>query len=436
MSENLTIRLGSHATDTIHWLINSSVEDEVIASGELRNAENLSQLTTEAEHRNVVILLPGCDFIFKRLAIPGKSTKAIEQAAPYLLEDDIAQGVEQLFFAYQSTGKISEPVISDNNAKQDANCFLVAVDKKLMHQWQTWLAAADIDYTAMLPDVLAMPHNPNSFSAINIDGQITVRQGLWQGCTLDIDAWQVISKQWQQQNEDNADNEDHDVINIDVYSPLPRCPENLTLNVMAEELPLALMAQQLKGSFFNLLQGEFLPKKAKSAFRANWLWASIFVGCALLLNMGVKGLKLIDLNAQIAQTDEKVIQTFKVAFPKTKRVKINTVRSQLKRELAKLGSASDYQFGFLAMLAQTRPAFSAVPELVPDSLKFDSKRKELRIQASASDYKYFDRFKTILDKTTFKVVSGAQNNQDNGVSSSFIITAVDASKSKNSRQGK
>jgi len=434
MSENLTIRLGSHATDTIHWLITSSVEDEVIASGELRNAENLSQLTTEAQQRNVVILLPGCDFTFKRLAIPGKSTKAIEQAAPYLLEDDIAQGVEQLFFAYQSNGKVSEPVISDNNAKQEANCFLVAVDKKLMQQWQTWLAVADIHYTAMLPDILAMPYNPKGFSAINLDGQITVRQGLWQGCTLDIDAWEVISKQWQQQNEDNEDQ--HDVISIDAYSPLPRCPENLTLNIMAEELPLALMVRQLKGSFFNLLQGEFQPKKANSAFRTNWLWASIFVGCALLLNMGIKGLKIVDLNAQIAQTDEKVIQTFKVAFPKTKRVKINTVRSQLKRELAKLGSASDHQLGFLGMLAQTRPAFSDVPELVPDSLKFDSKRKELRIQASASDYKYFDRFKTIMDKTSFKVVSGAQNKQDNGVSSSFIITAVDAGKSKKSRQGK
>ena len=91
MSENLTIRLGSQATDTIHWIINSSVEDEVIASGQLRHVDNLSQLTAEAEHRNVIILLPGCDFIFKCLAIPGTSAKAIQQAAPYLLEDDLTQ---------------------------------------------------------------------------------------------------------------------------------------------------------------------------------------------------------------------------------------------------------------------------------------------------------------------------------------------------------
>jgi general secretion pathway protein L len=435
MSENLTIRLGSQATDTIHWIINSSVEDEVIASGQLRHVDNLSQLTAEAEHRNVIILLPGCDFIFKCLAIPGTSAKAIQQAAPYLLEDDLTQSVEQLFFAYESDKNIPEKVISDNNPKQDANCFLVAVDKGLMAQWQTWLAAADIHYSAMLPDILAMPHNAEAYSAINIDNQIIVRQGLWKGCTLDLGAWAVISAQWQAQNENNEEEAVH-TISINAYSTLPDYADNLPLNPMAEELPLALMVKQLKGSFFNLLQGEFQPKKPKSAFIQNWLWAAVFLGCALLVNMGAKGIRIIELNAQQTQVNEKIVQTFKVAFPKSKRVKINNVRSQLKRELVKLGGSGSEQAGFLAMLSELRQAFSDVPELKPDSLKFDGKRQELRLQATSSDYKYFERFKNMLDKTSLNTAVGAQKNLEDSVTGSFTITAAGAGKSENNRRGK
>jgi general secretion pathway protein L len=297
----------------------------------------------------------------------------------------------------------------------------------------------------MLPEILAMPHNPNGYSAINIDGQIVVRQGLWQGCTLDVDAWEIISAQWlkHNQNADQSENQNADTdkpseitdtFSIDAYSTLPHCAENLPLNVKTEELPLALMAQQLKGNFFNLLQGDFKPKKTTSAFKQTWLWAVVFMGCALLVNLGVKGVKIMELNAQTDRINEKIIQTYKVAFPKTKRVKINTIRSQLKRELGKIGASGDQQSGFLPMLMLIRPAFSDVPELKPDSLKFEGKREELRIQATASDYKYFESFKGIIDKTSLTIVPGSQNNNENGVSGSFIITA--ASADKNKRKGK
>ena len=43
--EQLLVRLGANYTDPISWLVYSKTEDEIIASGELPSAEDLSTLT-------------------------------------------------------------------------------------------------------------------------------------------------------------------------------------------------------------------------------------------------------------------------------------------------------------------------------------------------------------------------------------------------------
>ncbi|MDO6654196.1 type II secretion system protein GspL, partial [Colwellia sp. 1_MG-2023] len=48
MAETLYIRLGSQAQDEISWLIFNTLEQEIIASGVLPHAEQLSELTEKA----------------------------------------------------------------------------------------------------------------------------------------------------------------------------------------------------------------------------------------------------------------------------------------------------------------------------------------------------------------------------------------------------
>ena len=117
MLETLYIRLGSHSQDTIHWLIWANTQQEIIASGTLDNASQLTELTEKSQQRQVVSFIPGCDVAIKSLKVPGNSPKAIRLAAPYMLEDDLAQEVESLFFAYSS--------IKTN--EQGDNCFIAAV---------------------------------------------------------------------------------------------------------------------------------------------------------------------------------------------------------------------------------------------------------------------------------------------------------------------
>ncbi len=423
MAEILYIRLGSKAEDIIHWLVFSSVEQVVIASGELKNAEQLCELTEKANQRLVNILVPSSDVLLKRLTVPGKSPRAVRQAVPYMLEDDLAQDVEELFFAYADLP----------TDEQDHNCFTAVVEHAQIQRWLTWLRDANIKASSILPEVLALPQTPNKWTAIAIgqvgNEQVIVRQSTWQGFTLDAITWWLQCETLGQ--EENSSEGKDETVEIEAYSPLANS-DKLNVSAMPEELPLALMARHYSKSAFNLLQGQYKVKSQHGNLLRYWLSAAGIAACALLLSLGYKGAQLWQLNAQLDKVEHEIITTYKNAFPKTKRVRVSTIKSQLNQKLAVLGGGSDSE-GFLAVLAKVQPAFSKVPALKPSSLKFDGKRQELRLQATANGYQHFEQFKSALESADLTVKQGAQKNQGELVSGSFsIVNKANTSKQKNS----
>ncbi|XPF92650.1 type II secretion system protein GspL [Colwellia sp. RE-S-Sl-9] len=422
MSETLFIRLGSQEHDPIQWLIWSDQQHEVIASGDLHHASDLTHLTEKAEQRKVVGFVPASAIALKRLKVPAKSTRAMQAAAPYMLEDDLAQDVESLFFAY---GNVSKD-------KDDNNCFTAAVDREQLIRWKTWLSQADIKCKTLIPDVLAMPFTEGQWSAITLNNQILLRQGIWQGLVVEANVWALISQQWVNTKTkeldaselEQVDDENEDPINISInaYATLPETL-NIDVNAMPEELPLALLAQHVDTKLVNLLQGEFQVKEKRSANYSTWLWVAGIAAIALVTNVALKGAELIKLNNQTAAIEKEIIQVYKDAFPLTKKVRISTIKSQLNRKLSEVGGTASSQGDFLVMLNKVEPAFSEVTVLKPESMKFDAKRNELRVQAVSTNYQSFEKFKLALEKQDLSVSQGAQNNLDDQVSGSFTISA-------------
>jgi general secretion pathway protein L len=431
VTETLFIRLGSQVHNTIHWLVvaeTSNNAQEIIASGELKDAQQLSELTSKAEQRQVKVLVPGCDVLLKSLKVPAKSSRAMRLATPYMLEDSLAEDVEQLFFAYAD--------LPDDI--QGNNCFTAVVAHKQMEQWLSWLTDAEIYTQYILPDVLAMPHTEEGWSAITLGNtnqeQVIVRQHIWQGFTLDAVIWQL---QWQafsaeqsEQSEEVDGSEQPISVFIEAYSPLAYS-EKLNISQKSEELPLALMAMNYgsKLNRFNLLQGQYQVKESRSNVGRQWLWVAGVAIFAVLLSVGHKSIQLWQLNAKQEQVKQSIVSTYKQAFPKIKRVRVATIKSQLNRQLALLGGVGDRE-GFLAMLAKVQPAFTKVPALKPESLKFDGKRQELRIQATAKDYQAFEQFSIALTAVNLTVKQGSQSNQGEQVTGSFSITNKAVNKNK------
>ena len=135
MNERLIIRLASSASEINYWLIWSDSENEIIASGEVDNAEQLNLLTEKAFQRRVICLLPGVDVCIKKVLIKGVVNRQIYKALPYLIEEELASDVETLHF---------------NVIAKETHLVHVAIcDKQKMHQWLSWLEDAQIKCSSL-----------------------------------------------------------------------------------------------------------------------------------------------------------------------------------------------------------------------------------------------------------------------------------------------
>jgi general secretion pathway protein L len=408
MGETLFIRLGSQVENKIHWLIKTNGQEDIIASGELPNANALSQLTEKSTARDVVVFVPASDIAIKRLKVPGSSQRAIRLAAPYMMEETLAQDVEQLCFAFSDT----------KQDDQDNNCFVAALERKQLELWLQWLANAGIFTKSIIPDALALPLDSQGSTAVMLGEQVLIRLGAWQVMSFEANAWPIIAQHFNVRAESSvlAENEK----TILAYSSLPQVPAEINVEYLPEELPLVILANNHSPKF-NLLQGEFQVKQKRSATKTSWLWVAGIACVALVLNFTLKGVELYRLLDQKSVIEAQIIANYKAAFPETKRVKVSTVRSLLRQKLAEVGN-SDESIGFLSLLVKLEPALASVPEIRPQTLKFDGKRHEVRMQTIAKDYQYFEKLKVALEKAGLTVNLGAQNNQGEQISGSFSIT--------------
>ncbi|WP_094751368.1 type II secretion system protein GspL [Psychromonas sp. CD1] len=200
MTEQLIIRLASESTQKNHWLIWSETENEIIASGEVDDALQLNLLTEKAQNRLVICLLPGVDVNIRAVPIKGKYNRHIQQALPYLLEDDLATDVEKLHF---------------NVFSKERDLIHVAYcTQKKMHMWLHWLSEAQLNCLQMIPEGLVLPiAEEGHWSAIELGEQVIVRENKEIAWSCDRCMLSIILESKAQEKLD-----DDDLIKIDTYS--------------------------------------------------------------------------------------------------------------------------------------------------------------------------------------------------------------------------
>lgn len=388
--EQLLVRLGANHTDPISWLVYSRTEDEIIASGELPNAEALSSLTERAGQRSVIALAPSSEILLKWVELPPKAGRKIISAIPFMLEDELATDISQQFFAIG-------PKRGDEQA-------VAVVSHEKMELWQSWLSEAGLFCDTIIPDVLAVPVTENGWSVLTLGEQLLVRQDTFKGVQGEA-TWllpTLVHFTAQQESPITITN----YAGIDLSS-LPNIEEAQA----PLELPMQVLAKEAMQSGFNLCQGDYKVKRKRSGVLSQWRVAAVLAVLALCTSLIDKGFSLYQLKAQNQALSSEISTAVKAGFPNIGTYR--NVRLKLQSELAKLeqggGSAS-----MLIMLDQLAPAFSAT-DVKPQTLRFDATRTEIRIQAQGKNFEALEQFKRTAENAGFVVEQGAINNRDNGV---------------------
>lgn len=386
MTETLLIRTGQTKHDKINWLIYSP-QEEVIASGELSNASYLSELNEKAYNRDVVVLLPSDQVQLKTVMLPTKWNRKLEQALPYMLEEDLACDVDELFIA------IGDPIMIEHQ-----HAIQVAItDREWFEQWLSLFNEHNLVVYKILPDALLLPMADNNVvTAIELNNQWLFKQGSWH-----ISA---VESSWLAGYLNALGNPD-----VKHFSPADQFPESVNLHTQISdyELPLVLFAKQLSTIKFNLRQGIYQLKNKSALWWGYWQGAAMIAGVALLSTIAIKVVELQQLNTQVTTAKAQVVERYKNAFP-GKKVRPQLIKSQIKGALNKI--QSDSELGFLDLTSDLVGVFSQVTAFTPETIRFDKNRNELRIRARAKDFQTFGKVKAILEKQGLTVEQGSLNN--------------------------
>ncbi|WP_086774467.1 type II secretion system protein GspL [Vibrio coralliirubri] len=405
MSEFLTVRLSSEPQSPVQWLVWSTSQQEVIASGELSSWEQLDELTPYAEKRSCIALLPGNECLIKRVEIPKGAARQFDSMLPFLLEDEVAQDIEDLHLT-----------ILDKDATHATVC---GVDREWLKQALDLFREANIIFRKVLPDTLAVPFEEQGISALQIDQHWLLRQGNYQAVSIS-EAWlpMFLQSDWVV-----ADDEEQ-ATTIFSYTAMPSddVQQQSGANWQAKpaELVMSLLSQQAITSGVNLLTGTF---KTKSSFSKYWrVWQKVAIAACLLVAVIVtqQVLKVQQYEAQAQAYRMESERIFRAVLPGKQRIPtVSYLKRQMNDEAKKYGGSGDGDslLGWLALLPET---LGQVKSIEVESIRYDGNRSEIRLQAKSSDFQHFESARVKLEEK-FTVEQGPLNRNGDAVFGSFTL---------------
>nr|WP_252735317.1 type II secretion system protein GspL [Vibrio splendidus] len=405
VSEFLTVRLSSEPQSPVQWLVWSTSQQEVIASGELSSWEQLDELTPYAEKRSCIALLPGSECLIKRVEIPKGAARQFDSMLPFLLEDEVAQDIEDLHLT-----------ILDKDATHATVC---GVDREWLKQALDLFREANIIFRKVLPDTLAVPLEDQGISALQIDQHWLLRQGNYQAVSIS-EAWlpMFLQSDWVV-----ADDEEQ-ATTIFSYTAMPsddvQQQSGLEWQAKPAELVMSLLSQQAITSGVNLLTGTF---KTKSSFSKYWrVWQKVAIAACLLVAVIVtqQVLKVQQYEAQAQAYRMESERIFRAVLPGKQRIPtVSYLKRQMNDEAKKYGGSGegDSLLGWLALLPET---LGQVKTVEVESIRYDGNRSEVRLQAKSSDFQHFETARVKLEEK-FVVEQGPLNRNGDAVFGSFTL---------------
>ncbi|WP_100642465.1 type II secretion system protein GspL [Alteromonas facilis] len=394
--EQLIVRLGGDQYSPVFWIVWSENEQEIIASGELENASALSSLSERAGARPVIALAPSSHVLLKWVTLPPKASRKVISAIPYMLEDELSTDVSEQFFAL--------------GPKVGAQQAVAIVSHKQMQLWQSMLTDAGLHCDKLLPDVLALPHNEDAWSLLQLGNEWLIRQDEWSGMQGEQEWLLPAIMHFAKQQEDPLQIFDYSGVTVGATPNVEWHPQTL-------DMPMHVLVKGSQSAKFNLLQNEYKVKKQSNATWHQWRLAAILAVVAFALSLADKAITLTQLKQQATELTAQIDSEIKRGFPNIGIYR--DVKRKVSSELVKLEQGGT-GVSMLAMLEQLSSAFSQT-QVKPQSLRFDGERSELRMQAVAPNFESLERFRAQAQAAGFTVEQGAINNRDNQVIGSVII---------------
>lgn len=329
MVSSLFIQIDERA-ERVAWYCPDAAPGAESGSGSLADA------ALHAAGRQVTVFVPAASVTLFQIKMPEGSRRQQLQALPFLIEEQFAEDVESLHFAF--------------GAAQQGMINVAVVAKEQIEFWLEQLRAAGIEPQALVPETLALPLDHDAWAMARVGSSLIVRQGVQSGVMLDWDnAPQLLALVLNEAGESRpARLCFHGQAQASFQLPdIGLAIESKPWNgAMLELLARGYVAEQA----INLLQGAYSRKERWQQLWRPWKVALILLAVSVLSVGVTQTVDAVRLSGERDRLQAEVESIYRQAFPGEKNVP--SPRLQMERHLKELrGDGKDGSGDFLEMLA-------------------------------------------------------------------------------------
>ncbi len=331
----------------------------------------------------VCVLLDGRDVATLTATIPARSARQAAQAAPYAIEDEVAEEVESLHV------NCGPALANDGRA-------LAVVKSELLNKLTSSLTEHGIRLGKIAPEYLALPYRAGRWTLLRDADRVLVRFDAAQGCAMDFAIADTLLARRAALAAPNG---------VDLFgfteSPLALAGLPCEHHPLPHG-PLALLAQQANETDTLDITPESLRRAEGAGTRANWLsWG--LLALALIIHLGFSWRTQSASRTELTRLAETQAQIMQSAFPEITRV-VNA-EAQATQAVAALRDTAAGGLGLLEMLGNVAGAIAGQPEarLKLEGINYGDGVMNLRL--SAPDIKTLESFAAQVSGLHVEVVS-------------------------------
>jgi general secretion pathway protein L len=352
----------------------------------------LEDLSAAAVGAKVTLLLPATDALLMEVNLPVKSSRKLQKALPYAVEELLADEVEAYHLAWSK--------------QADGPIAVAAIAHEKMGEWLQCCNKAGITLEAAYPETVLLPWLDDSITVVLDGNQALVRYKNGQGGGVERDYLPLFIDKLIAEHDLPAQ--------IQLYSVEPAGDLAWSDTVAVNTTPIAsvlalLQANLPKPPRLNLLTEPYRPQQESRRWQA-WLPTAALLISAGAVQYGIVLNQYWQSEAQLAALESANLQTFKQAFPSIKRV-VN-IKTQAEQELIALRKNSHGGSAFLRLLYGGGEVLQQDPALQLQHLDFMN--DILSLQLTGTDIAQLDGFSQQLQakpELAVKIQSAETNAQ-------------------------
>jgi type II secretion system protein L len=361
------------SSDEPRWLDNDLEREKLHASMAQRNLA-------------VCFAVPGAELRLLALPVAAQEKKHIGKSLPFMLEEQVAEDIDELHFA-------ASPLDS-------ASMAVGICTREKMQQWQQLLA----DFSGIrqwVPEPLLLPWQPGEWCLVVEDASAIVRTGACAGFSVELTL--------AESGKPSA---------VVVYGGDQQADSQL----LPEELQDVLQWRQ--GNFYsalllgdvalpplNLLQGEYALRLPLRRWWLQWRAVAALFALAFVLQLLATYTDYRNLKSENLALRGALEQSYRQAYPKGA---IVDAEKQLKRQLDALRGSSQSS-GFISLVNKVGAVVAARPGTTIASINYNDKSDEMRMNIVAADFEAVEQVRAEINKSGLQAVMESSSAQGDRV---------------------